>query len=270
MPGHGAHRAPAAPRAPGRHLLKRRFVEELVDDARVGSGELVVDLGAGTGRITHALRRRGARVLAVELDAVLVARLRRSVGDDEAVTVVEGDVRVVPLPHELHRVIANLPFAGSGAILDRLLDPRSALDRADLVVEWAAARRRTEVWPATSRAVIAGAFFEVAIERRLPAACFEPRPSVDAAVLVARRRPRPQIDPHDAAAFAAFVRAGFAAPRLVDGLRAHVAPRRLRRLADELAFPRDAPARLLDGRQWVSLFEQAGRPERSRRGDRGR
>jgi 23S rRNA (adenine-N6)-dimethyltransferase len=253
---HGAPRAHAARRAPGRHLLARRFVAELVDDAAIEPGELVLDLGAGTGHISAQLRRHGANVRAVELDAQFARDLRRRFAGDRGVAVVEADARGVTLPREPFRVVANLPFAGSGAILDRLLDPQGRLRRADLIVEWGAARKRCEVWPATARGVVAGAFFDLRVERRLPAACFEPPPSVDAAVLIAVRRMSPRVRPDDAAAFERFVRAGFSAPRLRDGLDGAVSPRRLRRLADQLAFPRDAAPRSLDACQWAALFRE--------------
>lgn len=229
---------------------------ELVDDACVVHGQLVVDVGAGTGHITAELRRRGARVRAIELDPHFAAALRRRFAGDAGVTVVEADARSAAFPEERFSVVANLPFTGSGAIVDRLLDARSPLERADLVLEWGAARKRSELWPSTCRGVIASPYFRLWLERRLPAACFEPRPSVDAAVLVAKRRRSPQLPLADAAPFSAFVRAGFAQPRLADALRAHVAPRRLRRLADQLAFARDATPRALDGRQWVALFRE--------------
>ena len=235
------------------------MVAELVADAGVEPGGRVVDVGAGTGRITDELRRHGARVTAIELDAAFAAALRRRFAADPDVTVVEADARRAALPREPYRAVANLPFAGSGAILDRLLDPLGALTQADLVLEWGMARKRCEVWPATCRGVVSSAFFRLWIERRVPAACFEPRPAVDAAVLVAVRRDRPRVPRAEADAFARFVRAGFAAPRLADGLRAHVAPRRLRRLADGLGFPRDAAPRALDGRQWVALFAELRR-----------
>jgi len=216
----------------------------------------VLDLGAGTGHISAHLRRHGARVRAVELDTRFAQALRRRFAGDAGVSVIEADARSLTLPREPFRVVANLPFAGSGVILDRLLDPRGPLRRADLIVEWSAARKRCEVWPATARGVIAGAFFDLHVERRLPAACFEPPPSVDAAVLVAARRTIPRVRPDDAAAFEQFVRAGFSAPRLRDGLDGAVSPRRLRRLADQLAFPRDATPRSLDACQWAALFRE--------------
>jgi 23S rRNA (adenine-N6)-dimethyltransferase len=255
--GHGARHAPSARRAPGRHLLVRRVVAELVDDACVPEGALVLDLGAGTGHLTAALRRRGARVVAVELDDRLAAALRRRFAADAGVRVVVGDARRVALPSEPFRVVANLPFAGSGAILDRLLEPGGRLVRADVVLERGAAEKRCAVWPSTARGVVAGAFFRLAVDRRLAPRCFEPPPAVDAAVLVVERRPRPRVALADAADFARFVRAGFAAPRLADGLRGEIAPRRLRRLADALAFDRDAAPRDLDSRAWAALHGAA-------------
>jgi 23S rRNA (adenine-N6)-dimethyltransferase len=264
--GQPARPARSARRAPGRHLLVRRAVAELVDDACVRPGDRVLDLGAGTGHVTAALRRAGAHVEAVELDPRLADAVRRRFAADPAVRVVEGDAREVALPDVPYRVVANLPFAGSGAILDRLLDPRGALVRADVVLEWGAARKRCEVWPSTARSVVAGAFFRLVVERRLAPACFEPPPSVDAAVLVAERRERPRVEPADAQEFAQFVRAGFAAPRLAVGLGAYLAPRRLRRLADALAFGRDAVARDLDARAWSALYAAVRGEARAVRG----
>lgn len=241
-------------RAPGRHLLVRRVVDDLVEDSGVGPGDLVLDLGAGTGRITDALRRRGADVIALELDETFGRALIARFAGQDGVTVTIADARAVALPERPFRVVANLPFTGSGAILDRLLDPRGSLVRADVVLEWDAARKRAEVWPSTCRGVIASAFFALAIDRRLPPACFEPPPAVAAAVLTVARRARPRIAPAEADRYAGFVRDGFAHPDLAVALKDHVSARRLRRLADSFCFRRNAAGRDLDGRQWASLY----------------
>jgi 23S rRNA (adenine-N6)-dimethyltransferase len=236
-----------------------------VREAGIAPGDHVVDIGAGTGVITAALADAGATVTALEADRSLAATLGRRFGGRN-VRVVHADAGRWPWPADPFSVVSNLPFAGSGAILDRLLDPRGALVRADVVLEWGAARKRCEVWPSTARSVVAGAFFRLVVERRLAPACFEPPPSVDAAVLVAERRERPRVEPADAQEFAQFVRAGFAAPRLAVGLGAYLAPRRLRRLADALAFGRDAVARDLDARAWSALYAAVRGEARAVRG----
>jgi 23S rRNA (adenine-N6)-dimethyltransferase len=95
--------------------------------------------------LTRALVEAGARVVAVERDASLAAGLRARFG--ERVSVVEADVLGWRVPAEPFAVVANLPFAGSGAILSRLL--RGRLTRADVIVEWGFAQKQAATWPAT-------------------------------------------------------------------------------------------------------------------------
>lgn len=253
MAGHRARRARQALRAPNQHFLRsRRLAAELVRDSGVGSSDLVVELGAGTGLITLELERHARAVEAIELDGRLTKALRKRVGD--RVRVVHDDMLRVKLPVEPFSVVANLPFGQTNAVLRLLLDdPRTPLRRADLVVEWGAAVKRSRVWPSTLLGVTWGAWYGFAIGRRLPAAMFSPPPAVDAAVLVVRRHPEPLIPVADWRRYRAFVRVGFE-----NGLRAVVPPRRLRSTADRLGFPPAAAPRDLDAHQWARLFELSG------------
>jgi 23S rRNA (adenine-N6)-dimethyltransferase len=168
-------------------------------------GELVVDVGAGTGMLTAALLRAGARVVALEPDRRSAGRLRRAC---PAARVVEADALTTPWPGEPFRVVANLPFNRSTDIC-RSLFAAPALTAADLIVEWDFAVKRARLWPSTAQTVIWSAFFELAVVRRIEPRAFAPVPSVAAAVLRARRRKRPLVRPADAARYEAFVRRGF-------------------------------------------------------------
>jgi precorrin-6B methylase 2 len=74
----------------------RRVVETMLNRAEVGPGDVVFDLGAGTGAIVfRAARERGARVIGVEVEPVRVAilRLRRRLGGAaERVTIRWGNL----------------------------------------------------------------------------------------------------------------------------------------------------------------------------------
>lgn len=168
---------PASPS--GFHLLQSRVAAEIVRAARVAPGELVFDLGAGLGALTAPLAARAAHVVAVERSPEYAQALRRRL---PAVTVVCDDLRTVPLPRRDFRVVANIPFATTSALLHRLAGTPS-LVRADLVVEYGAARRfasggrdAVSLWLASR--------YETRVARRLPPSCFSPPPRVDAAVLV--------------------------------------------------------------------------------------
>lgn len=245
MAGRRARRArPAPPRS--QHFLRPRFAAEVVRGAAVRGGELVVDIGAGTGRLTAEIARVARRVIAVELDARLASTLR---GRWANVDVIEGDATVLTLPCEPFRVVANLPFDRTNELLRVLFDdPRTPLTRADLVVEWGVAVKRTVPWPSNVQSVIWAATYEAVLARRLPPDAFEPAPSVAAGLLVFRRRDKPLVHLRDISAFGSFVARGFR-----HGLREVVSTRSLGVVGANSAIPRD-----LDAYQWVELFRSSG------------
>jgi 23S rRNA (adenine-N6)-dimethyltransferase len=194
-------------RAPSQHFLRRRFAAELVRDAAVQPDALVVDLGAGTGRLTAELAREAGRVIAVELDPSLSERLD---GRWRNVEALRADARTVELPREPFSVVANLPFSGTNEIMRHLLDdPSVPLERADLVVEWGVAVKRALPWPSTVNGVVWGAWYSTRVARRLRRHAFEPKPNADAAVLVFERRVEPLVPPRRAREYRRFVANGF-------------------------------------------------------------
>jgi len=200
----------------------------------VGRDDLVLDLGAGTGRLTEALACVARRVVAVELDRRLAAGLRDRW---ENVELVCADAASVELPREPFRVVANLPFDRTTAILRHLLDdPRVPLMRADVIVEWGVAVKRALPWPSTVNDVLWGAWYSTALARRLTRNAFDPPPSVDAGVLVIGRRPWPLVPEAEWNRYRGFVAGGFRRPRSV-GLQ---------------AAPRD-----LDAHEWAELFSRS-------------
>ncbi len=216
MASAGANRA----RPGGRHLLRsRRLAEAIVRDAGVEPGDLILDVGAGSGMLTVPLVAAGARVVAIEPDRRLAARLRRACPDAH---VVEADAFSRPWPREPFRVVANLPFASAADICRALLsDPGLPLQSADLVVEWDFAVKRSRLWPSTALGVVWGAWYELAVVRRLDPSAFVPVPSVAAGVLRATRRSHPLVSPAAGGAYEAFVRHGFRARRNARELDAH-------------------------------------------------
>jgi len=240
--------------ASGQHFLRSsRLAADLVSDAEVAADELIVEIGGGTGVLTQAILRAGAVVIAIERDPVLAAGLRKRFRDAEVVT---GDAAVHAWPEAPFSVVANLPFARSGAILAHLLrDPGLPLRRAEVIVQWEFAAKHAAVWPATLRSTYWRAWYEVSIVRRLDRTAFVPPPSVDAAVLRLTRRDRPRVPTDVHERYLAFLTGAFALRGPIrGGLRPMLSPLQVKRLAPVLGFRPDARARDLDAEQWARLF----------------
>jgi SAM-dependent methyltransferase len=70
-------------------------IDLLTAELGIGSGRRVLDLAAGTGKLTRLLVGRGADVVAVEPVAAMRAQLQRTLPDVE---VLDGAAEAVPLP----------------------------------------------------------------------------------------------------------------------------------------------------------------------------
>jgi 23S rRNA (adenine-N6)-dimethyltransferase len=220
----------------------------------VTPGTLLVEIGGGTGVLTRALVESGAELVVIERDPALAELLRARFGRDAKV--VCGDAVSFSWPRTPFSVVANLPFARSGAILAGLLrDPRVPLERADVIVQWEFAVKQSAVWPATQRATYWRAWYDLAVTQRLSRTCFAPVPSVDAAVLAIERRAEPRVPVDRHREYWTFLERAY---RLNETMRRTVPSSRLKRLAPRLGFAPDSRARDLDAGQFASLFLAQG------------
>jgi len=167
-------------RAWGWHRLVDEWAARVVAAAAVRPGELVLDIGAGTGALTGHLVRAGARVVAVELHPGRAALLRQRFPQ---ITVVQADALSLRLPHRPFRVVASPPYGMTADLLDLLLAPRTRLVAADLVLQRAVVRKYAPT-RGTARPVRA---YALSAGLALPRHAFRPPPRVDSAVLVVRR-----------------------------------------------------------------------------------
>lgn len=176
----------------GYHRLSDTWATRVVHRAGIRPGELVLDVGAGTGALTVPLLAAGARVVAIELHPGRARLLRERFGP--SVVVVQADGADLRLPRRPFRVVANPPFAITTALLRRLLSPGTRLVSADLVVPAHAALR----W-AGGRGPGAGRWsrdFSARVALRLPSGAYRPASPLPTAVLRLERHQAGAADPH--------------------------------------------------------------------------
>ncbi len=225
---------PALPRAKkrfGQHFLTdRHYVERIVSAIAPARGDAMVEIGPGTGILTHELVAALDHLQVVEIDRDLAAALRGRF-PEEKVTVHEADALdfdfealATPL-----RVVGNLPYNVSTPILFRMAALGDQLRDCVFMLQKEVVERMVAA-PATPEygrlSVMLQYRFEMELKLRVPPGAFTPPPKVDSAVVrmvpLDASRPRAR----DEARFEGIVAAAFSQRRkmLRGALRGHMSP----------------------------------------------
>ena len=72
-------------------MIDQNLVRLVAEAGAVGRGDLVVEVGPGTGTLTEELLDRSDHVVVVEIDRDLAAVLRRRLADRANFRLIEGD-----------------------------------------------------------------------------------------------------------------------------------------------------------------------------------
>ena len=195
----------------GQHwLVDVALRERVVAAAGIGPDDEVLEIGPGPGTLTADLVRLARRVVAVELDARLLPRLRAAVPGAE---IVHGDIlRVDPatlFPAGGEIVVGNIPYYLTGALVPHLLGREPRPRRLSLVVQREVARRWCGLDGWSLATVAVQTFSEPRIAFELPPEAFDPPPQVTSALAVLDVRPEPAVRVPDLDAFFRFVEAVF-------------------------------------------------------------
>lgn len=239
-------------------LRDSRLVEHLVARSGIRPTDVVYDLGAGSGALTAALAGTGARVVAIESDPLLVARLRARFADRSNVVIRQADIQTYPLPRADHVVFANPPFDITAAIMRKVTRAPVPPREAYLVLQREAADRYIGTPRQTLTALQIAPWFEIQVLHRFRRTDFVPAPAVDIVLIRVRKRGPPLVRVGDARRYRDLVSSVFAAWRpsvgasLSDGLGARVA-RQL--LTGAQIAPASKPSAIRLS-AWLTLYER--------------
>jgi 23S rRNA (adenine-N6)-dimethyltransferase len=232
------------------------LVDRLLDASSIQSGDLVFDLGAGTGLISRRLALRGCEVVAVEKDPSLVARLRLEFAGVPNVQVRHCDIVRLDLPRQAYKVFSNIPFNATAEIVSRLTRVACAPRDAYFVVQREACDRFIGQPLTTLASVLLFPWFEATLVHEFRRTDFTPVPRVDVVMLRLHKRGPPLVAATDTQLFRDFVVRFFTArsPSLGDSLAQLVGKRRGGRLARALGVTDALPTRV-PAHRWLELFD---------------
>jgi 16S rRNA (adenine1518-N6/adenine1519-N6)-dimethyltransferase len=200
----------------GQHWLKDRDVlAKIADDANINANDTVLEIGPGLGTLTSELLRRAKKVVAVELDGELAAKLPGQF-PGTSLEVVNQDILsfdLTTLP-ENYVVVANVPYYITSKIIQLLT---TAVNKPRIIVlliqKEVAVRLAAKPGDMSILAVSAQIYANVELSDVVPAKFFTPPPKVDSQVVVLKTRPHALVTPEQEKLFFRVVKAGFSAKR---------------------------------------------------------
>jgi 16S rRNA (adenine1518-N6/adenine1519-N6)-dimethyltransferase len=181
------------PQKLGQHFLIRGSILERIAAAACPTRQrLVVEIGAGRGSLTEKLLQRAARVVAVEVDPLLVEGLHVRFAAEPRLEIVCADVLETDLAQWGRATIAgNLPYYIASPILEKVLlldQPRAVFLIQKEVAERLVARPGERAYGyLTLRTAL---FADARLLFEVKPAAFHPPPKVDSAVVLLEPRSR--------------------------------------------------------------------------------
>ncbi len=235
-----------------------------MDALELADGERIVEVGPGLGVLTVELAQRAAQVVGIEIDPNCVHALELTLRGLGNVRIIEGDVLRTPIGEVIeppYRVIGNIPYNLTGALMVHLLEQRRTASRIDLVVQKEVAERLAAPAGSWSLATLGVRVYgRPEILMTLPPDAFVPPPQVASALLRIVPDARPALPPDQLPAFFRFVTPFFQARRkqlafaMARGLGVPNAEARARLAVIGIDPARRAETLGLD--EWKRLFEE--------------
>ena len=216
-------------------LVDEAALRRVLEAAEIGSGEIILEIGAGLGSLTRYLASAAKQVIAVELDNNLIAPLEEVLAPFKNITIIHADILDI-VPDELfsefqqpisnYHVVANIPYYITSAIIRHLLDAKIKPQRMVLTVQREVAERIcASPGKMSLLALSIQVYGEPEIVTRIPAGAFFPVPKVDSAVVRFDLFSEPKISSPLIPLFFQLAKAGFGQKRktLLNSLSAGMA-----------------------------------------------
>jgi 16S rRNA (adenine1518-N6/adenine1519-N6)-dimethyltransferase len=251
----------------GQHFLNSDYVpKKMCDSANLQAGDIVLEIGPGTGILTKEILARGAKVVAIETDQRAVNSLNESFSEyiaDGRLTLHKHDARTLNpsdfnLEKQGYKVVSNIPYYLSGHLFRSLLDidcqPNTLVFLVQKEVAERIARDKKESLLSLSIKIFGDPSYISTIKR----GHFTPPPKIDSAIIAINNIGREKLTSADTELFFKIIHLGFAKKRkqLLGNLTKEYNRESLGNIFDELNLARTIRAENIPLNRWLNLVKQ--------------
>lgn len=209
-------------------LINPDILSEIIQAADLAEDDYVLEIGPGIGCVTQELLVNAKKVMAIEIDKLLIPILEDNFRNYPNLTLINNDVLKVDLhalikeemKDEAHgkkiKVVANLPYYITTPIIMMLLEKRLPVETITVMVQKEVALRM-DAKPGTKQygaiTVALNYYTSSYLVADVPRDCFMPSPNVDSAVIQLRLHKKAPVNVKDESLLFGLVKAAFSQRR---------------------------------------------------------
>ncbi|WP_026665391.1 16S rRNA (adenine(1518)-N(6)/adenine(1519)-N(6))-dimethyltransferase RsmA [Butyrivibrio sp. FC2001] len=205
-------------------LIDDSVLSRTVEAAGVTKEDTVLEIGPGIGTMTQYIAESAGKVIAVEIDRMLIPILADTLSDYDNVKVINEDILKVDIEKIVQeenggkpiKVVANLPYYITTPILMRLLESELPIESITVMVQKEVADRMAEKPGSKDYGALSLAiqyYTEPSMVQIVPPSCFIPQPGVDSAVIHLKCHKNPPVETKDSKFLFSVIRAAFSQRR---------------------------------------------------------
>jgi len=202
----------------GQHFLtSEKALDTIIDAADPKADDLILEIGPGKGVLTDKLLPFAGKIIAVEKDDNLYEMLKEKYGD--AVDLVHGDIldfdpETLQFYKDLdYKLVANIPYNITGAILRKFLSAPYQPERMVLLVQKEVAERIARSEKESILSISVKAYGTPKYVETVKAGSFSPPPKVDSAIICIQGISKNFFEGFSEDVFFEMLKAGFASKR---------------------------------------------------------
>ena len=198
-------------------LIDDSVPRDIVSGAEVCKDDWVIEIGPGVGTLTAQLLNTAKRVVAIELDNDLIPILSQELGDNPNFTLIHNDALKVDFneiigDEQSVKLVANLPYYVTTPIIVKLLKEKYNFKSLTIMIQKEVAERMAaepgnKDYGALS--LLVQYYCDTEIVRKVPPACFIPRPKVDSIVIRLEKLDKPRVEVQNEKLFFDIIRNAF-------------------------------------------------------------
>lgn len=229
--------------------------------ANLQPADQVLEIGPGLGSLTRHLAHQAGYIVAIELDDRFIPILEAQLAGFDNVEVIHGDIlKVEPTKYlgKGYKVVANVPYYITGAILRHLLTSTIKPTHITMTVQKEVAKRLTALPGRMSVLSVTAQYYGMITNvLTIKAGSFWPKPEVDSVVINLALWGELPLEPIEEEALFRVVKVGFNQKRkqLQKNLRAIIDSRdRVQSVLQIAEIDGTRRAETLSLKEWISLY----------------